>query len=58
MQFYIADTFTDSLKKLSNPEQKTNKDHCFDLQINPSHPSLKLHRIDRARIKILDNPGE
>lgn len=49
MQFYIADTFTDSLKKLSNPEQKQTKTTVFDLQINPSHPSLKLHRIDRAK---------
>ena len=49
MQFFIADTFTDSLKKLSNPEQKQTKTTVFDLQMNPSHPSLKLHRIDRAK---------
>ncbi|MGJ4734776.1 UvrD-helicase domain-containing protein [Leptospira levettii] len=49
MQFYIADTFTDSLKRLSNPEQKQAKTTIFDLQTNPSHPGLKFHRLEKVK---------
>ncbi len=49
MQFYIADTFTDSLKRLSNPEQKQAKTTVFDLQTNPSHPGLKFHRLEKVK---------
>lgn len=49
MEFYIADTFTDSIKKLSNQEQKIVKTTAFDLQLNPSHPSLKFHRLDKSK---------
>lgn len=51
MNFRIADTFTDSLARLSGEEQKAAKMTAFDLQVNPAHPSLKLHRIDHARDK-------
>ena len=43
MQFRIADTFTDSLAKLTGDEQKAVKTAAFDLQMNPAHPGLKLH---------------
>lgn len=51
MDFLIADTFTDSLAKLNNDEQKAVKTTAFDLQVNPAHPSLSLHRIDTAKDK-------
>jgi mRNA-degrading endonuclease RelE of RelBE toxin-antitoxin system len=51
MQFLIADTFTDSLARLRADEQKAVKTTAFDLQTNPAHPSLKFHRLDRARDK-------
>ena len=51
MQFRIADTFTDSLAKLTGDEQKAVKTGAFDLQMNPAHPGLKLHQVDRAKDK-------
>jgi hypothetical protein len=35
MEFRIADTFTDSLSKLTGDEQKAVKTTAFDLQMNP-----------------------
>jgi superfamily I DNA/RNA helicase/mRNA-degrading endonuclease RelE of RelBE toxin-antitoxin system len=49
MQFLIADTFTDSLIRLTADEQKAVKTTAFDLQTNPSQPSLKFHRLDKAK---------
>ncbi len=49
MKFFIADTFTDSLAKLTADEQKATKTTAFDLQTNPTHPSLQFHRIERAK---------
>ena len=49
MEFRIADTFTDSLSKLTGDEQKAVKTAAFDLQVNPAHPSLQLHKLDRAK---------
>lgn len=51
MDFRIADTFTDSLAKLTGEEQKAVKTTAFDLQINPANPGMKLHKLDRARDK-------
>jgi superfamily I DNA/RNA helicase/mRNA-degrading endonuclease RelE of RelBE toxin-antitoxin system len=51
MDFRIADTFTDSLAKLTGEEQKSVKTTAFDLQLNPASPGLGLHKIDRARDK-------
>ena len=51
MQFRIADTFTDSLAKLTGDEQKAVKTAAFDLQMNPAHPGFKLHQVDRAKDK-------
>jgi UvrD-like helicase C-terminal domain/UvrD/REP helicase N-terminal domain len=51
MQFLIADTFTGSLNRLTADEQKAVKTTAFDLQTNPAHPSLKFHRLDRAKDK-------
>lgn len=49
MEFRIADTFTDSLSRLTATEQKAVKTTAFDLQVNPAHPSLKFHRLDKAK---------
>lgn len=49
MEFRIADTFTDSLAKLSGDEQKAAKTAAFDLQLNPAHPSLQFHKLDKAK---------
>src|SRR3954468_22345253 len=49
MQFLIADTFTDSLIRLTAEEQKSVKTTAFDLQTNPAHPSLRFHRLDNAK---------
>lgn len=49
MEFRIADTFTDSLARLSNDEQKAVKTTVFDLQVNPDNPGFQFHRIDRAK---------
>ena len=35
MDFRIADTFTDSLARLTGDEQKAAKTTAFDLQVNP-----------------------
>jgi hypothetical protein len=49
MEFRIADTFTDSLTRLTGDEQKAAKTTAFDLQLNPAHPSLKFHKLDKAK---------
>lgn len=49
MQFRIADTFTDSLARLTGDEQRTAKTTAFDLQMNPAHPGLQFHKLDGAR---------
>ena len=49
MQFCIADTFTDSLAKLTGEEQKSVKTTAFDLQINPAQPGMQFHKLDKAR---------
>ena len=49
MNFRIADTFTDSLAKLTGNEQKAVKTTAFDLQLNPARPGLRLHRLDGSR---------
>ena len=49
MQFRIADTFTASLGRLTNDQQKAAKTTAFDLQVNPAQPGHSLHRIAGAR---------
>jgi mRNA-degrading endonuclease RelE of RelBE toxin-antitoxin system len=51
MDFRISDTFTDSLAKLTGEEQKSVKTTAFDLQLNPAHPSMSLHRIEKSKDK-------
>jgi mRNA-degrading endonuclease RelE of RelBE toxin-antitoxin system len=47
--FRIADTFTDSLSRLTGEEQKAVNTAAFDLQLNPAQPSMQLHKLDWAR---------
>jgi UvrD-like helicase family protein len=49
MEFRIADTFTGSLAKLTGDEQKAVKTTAFDLQLNPAHPSLQFHKLEKAK---------
>lgn len=49
MEFRIADTFTDSLSRLTAQEQKAVKTTAFDLQLNPSAPGFSFHKLDRAK---------
>ncbi len=51
MDFRIADTFTDSLAKLTGDEQKAVKTTAFDLQLNPANPGMSFHKLDKARDK-------
>jgi superfamily I DNA/RNA helicase len=51
MQFVIADTFTDSLGRLTGDEQKAVKTTAFDLQLNPASPGMSFHKLDKARDK-------
>ncbi len=49
--FRIADTFTDSLARLTGDEQKAAKTTAFDLQINAAGPGLSFHKLDKAKDK-------
>jgi mRNA-degrading endonuclease RelE of RelBE toxin-antitoxin system len=49
MEFRIADTFTDSLARLTGEEQKAVKTAAFDLQMNPANPGLQFHKLGRAK---------
>ncbi len=51
MTFLIADTFSDSLGRLTGDEQKAVKTTAFDLQMHPASPGLQFHRLDKARDK-------
>lgn len=51
MDFRIADSFTDSLARLTNEEQKAVKTAAFDLQLDPTSPGFQFHKLDRARDK-------
>jgi hypothetical protein len=49
MEFRIADTFTESLARLTGEEQKAVKTTAFDLQMNPTNPGMQFHKLDAAR---------
>ena len=51
MDFRIADTFTDSLARLTGDEQKAVKTTAFDLQVNPAAPGMQFHKLDKAKDK-------
>lgn len=49
INFRLADTFSDSLIKLTGQEQKAVKTTVFDMQMDHTRPSLKFHRIEKGR---------
>ena len=55
MNFLIAETFTDSLARLTAEEQKAVKTTAFDLQLSTNHsplstfPGMSFHRFDGER---------
>jgi len=51
MQFLIADTFTESLARLTADEQKAVKTTAFDLQLNLAAPGMSFHKLDKAKDK-------
>lgn len=51
MGFRIAETFTDSLARLTGDEQASAKTTAFDLQMNPANPGMQFHKLDRAKDK-------
>jgi superfamily I DNA/RNA helicase len=51
MEFRIADTFTDSLARLTGEEQKAAKTTAFDLQLNPVSSGMSFHKVDKSKDK-------
>jgi len=51
MDLRIADTFSDSLRRLTGDEQKAVKTTAFDLQLNPANPGMSFHRLDKSKDK-------
>ena len=51
MDFRIADTFTDSLTRLTGDEQKAVKTTAFDLQMNAAGSGMSFHKLDQAKDK-------
>jgi len=51
LEFRIADTFTDSLGRLTGDEQKAVKTTAFDLQLDPASPGMSFHKLDKAKDK-------
>lgn len=51
MEFRIADTFTNSLARLTGDVQKAVKTTAFDLQLNPVNSGMSFHKLDKARDK-------
>ena len=49
MEFRISDTFTASLGRLQAAEQKAAKTSAFDLQMDPTAPGLRLHRVEKSK---------
>lgn len=51
MEFRIADTYTQSLAKLTVEEQKQVKQTTFDAMANPASPGLSFHKLDKGKDK-------
>jgi hypothetical protein len=51
MEFRIADTFTDSLARLTSDEQKAVKTTAFDLQLDPAGAGMSFHKLDKVKDK-------
>ena len=51
MDFLIADTFTDSLARLTGDEQKAVKTTTVDLMLNPASPGMQFHKLAKTKDK-------
>jgi hypothetical protein len=51
LDFLIADTFSDSLARLTGDEQKAVKTTAFDLQMNPANPGMHFHKLEKSKDK-------
>jgi mRNA-degrading endonuclease RelE of RelBE toxin-antitoxin system len=49
MEFRIADTFTESLAKLTGEEQKAVKTKAFDLQMSLVNTGMQFHKVENAK---------
>ncbi len=49
MEFRIADTFTESLARLTGEEQKAVGLTAFQLQLNPANPGMSFHKLDKVK---------
>ena len=56
VNFRIADTFTDSLARLTGDEQKAIKTTAFDLQLNPASPGMISESFHLAELEPYDLP--
>ena len=52
MNFLIADTFIDSLTKLTGEEQQAVMITAFDLRLNPFSQHMSFHKVDKATDKM------
>ena len=53
MEFLIADTFTDSLARLTGDEQKAVKMTAFNLQANPVNPGSQVPSSTKPKTRNL-----
>jgi len=51
VNFFIANTFTDSLARLTVDEQNAVKTTAVDLQLDPANPGMRFHKLDKAKDK-------
>lgn len=51
MDFLLAETFNDSLTRLTSDEQRDVKVTVVDLQLNPKSTGMQFHKLDRAKDK-------
>jgi mRNA-degrading endonuclease RelE of RelBE toxin-antitoxin system len=49
MEFRIADTFAESLSRLTGDEQKSVKTTAFDLQMHLGSPGMRFHRLEKGK---------
>lgn len=49
MDFLIADSFEDSLARLTGEEQKVAKLTVYDLQTNPESPGLNYEKLSKLK---------
>jgi superfamily I DNA/RNA helicase len=45
----LSQTLSESISRLTAPEQSAAKQSVYDFQINPANPGLQFHRIDASK---------